>query len=99
MNSRRNERGLVGTHSRRHRHEGIDLLDLEKLGRPLLQNGGSEGTKGLAMLHAGIDAILHCLVPGIGEDGAISECARAKLGSPLKPADDLAGGDVVGDGR
>ena len=51
------------------------------------------------MLHAGIDAILHCFVPGIGQDGAISQCARAKLGSPLEPADDLAGGDVSGHRR
>ena len=48
------------------------------------------------MLHAGIDAILHFPAPGLGQDGAISKCARAKLGSPLEPTDDLASGDVPG---
>src|SRR5262245_34785473 len=99
MESRRNERGLVGAHLWGHPHKGVDLLELEKLRRPLLKNGGSERTKGLAMLHAGVDAILHCFVPGIGQDGAISKCAWAKLGSPLEPGHDLAGGNVLGNGR
>ena len=64
-----------------------------------LQNRRSEGTKRLAVLHAGIDAILHCCVAGIGEDGAIAERPRTKLGPALKPADDLAGGDIAGDRR
>ena len=87
---------LIHPHSWCHRHEWITLVDLEELCHPLFQDSGGEWTKWLSVLHARIDVILHRCVPGVRQNGPISEGARTDLGPALEPADDFAGGQITG---
>src|SRR5262249_44060285 len=51
---------------------------------------GSERPKRFSKLHASIQDRLHVGVSGIGDDAAMTECARPNFTSALKPSQDLA---------
>jgi hypothetical protein len=59
-------------------------------------DGRRKGTKPLAVLDARVENILHVGQAGMGDDRAIAERARAPLHAPLKPADHIAGRDLLG---
>ena len=86
---------LVHPHSGRHRHEWVDLIDLEELCRALFQNSGSEWTKRFAVLHPGVDVVLHRYVAGVRQNGSIAEGTGTDLEPTLKPADNLACGQIT----
>jgi hypothetical protein len=58
-------------------------------------NGRRKGTEPFAVLDAGDVHILHVRQAGMRDDRAIAECARTPFHAPLKPADDIAGCDLV----
>ncbi len=62
------------------------------------EDGRREGPEPLAVLDACVEHSLHVGQAGMRDDGAIAEGARAPLHAPLKPADHIAGCDLVGDG-
>ena len=50
----------------------------------------------LAMLDAGVENVLHVGQAGMRNDRAIAQRTRAPFHPALKPADHIAGGDLVG---
>src|SRR5262249_19127678 len=73
------------------------MCTLEELSGSLLKDRRSEWAESLAKLYFRIDLVLHRRVAGIGQDAAVSERARAKLGTPLVPSDDSSVGNQPGD--
>ena len=81
-------------------HLGADVDDADHVGqfgarrhlKPAMRlfhrAGGREGPEGLALLDHGVDAVAHLGTPGIGQDAAIAERARAVLHAAAEPGDD-----------
>jgi hypothetical protein len=88
MDGRRDQMCLVGAYPRRHRHEGISLIDLEEFSGMFREHDRREGTERFALLDARIEPILHLRVTGVCQDGAVAEGARPHLETPLEPTDD-----------
>src|ERR1035438_5945803 len=65
-----------------------------------LLNGtsGRKGTKGLALLDHGVDAVAHLGVAWIGEDASIAESTRAVFHAATIPGDDSTVGNETGCG-
>ena len=51
------------------------------------------------MLDPRVEDVLHVGAPRVGDDRAVPERARPELHPALEPADDVAGGDPLGDER
>src|SRR5262249_59716753 len=60
-------------------------VELKPLGDILAENGGSKGSKALAILHSQIQHLLHGLRARIRQDPTSAERARTKLHAPLHP--------------
>jgi len=65
------------------------------VGDVFLEDGGGEGSKSLSLFHLGIEPVPHGGIPGVGQDTAGPEGARAKLHGPVEPANDFLGRQPV----
>ena len=72
-------------------------LEVEPLGGAIPQDGRSERPKALPELDLEVHRGLHRRRSRVTQNAAGSECPGAELHAPLKPADDLALGQVQGD--
>src|SRR5437588_11924042 len=66
------------------------MINVEVLMRFGLQNRRGKWAKGLAHLYQRVDAVAHLRPPGIGENGAAAQRARAELHTSLRPTNYLA---------
>ena len=84
------------------RHEARRVLpprvgQVEEPRHVLDEGRGRERPVRLAELDLGVDHVLHLRAPGIGENAALTQRARAPLEAPPRPADDATGGEAVDD--
>src|SRR5258707_1492718 len=59
------------------------------------QNGWSEGAKGLPLLNALIQNVLHISATRIDDNRSIAERPRPELQTPLKPSHHCSAGDIA----
>src|SRR5215471_5739312 len=72
-----------------HEHVRAVVGELEPLSDVFSQHCRREGTEGLAILHAEVEALLHGRRTRIGEDGPAAERPRPELHAALEPSDGL----------
>src|SRR6266849_4824386 len=78
-------------------HERRRVVMLEIFMLEIGEDRRSKGPEPLAVLDTRVQSIFHIRQAGKSEDGAVAARARAPLHATLKPADDIAGSDLLGD--
>ena len=90
MCDRRQHRAFIRPHRIHLLHERVGGCIHEVFVQSFLENGRREGAEFLAELDLGIDEIAHIRATRIGEDAAVTQCARAPFHAPLEPAHHVA---------
>ena len=73
------------------------MIVLEIFMLMLRQNRRRKRPKPLAMLDARVQHIFHIWQPGMRDDRSIAQRSRSPLHASLKPSDDIALRDLIGD--
>src|SRR5262249_15115226 len=77
-------------------HERHVVVGLEPLADRFAEDRRRERTERLAGLDMLVEDVLHVAAPRVADDGPIAERARTPLHPSLKPADNVAVGDLRG---
>ena len=96
MNDAGNAVAPLGPDILGHQHVRAFVIALEYLGRAFVQHDRCERPKGLTMLHALVQLVLHFIRARIGDNAAVAKCARAKFRAALEPAKNIAIGKELG---
>ena len=93
MNDRRDHVAIFRPNLKHLHHKRNVVIGLEPFGHGFAQNRGREGTERFAPFNFRVQNIFDPCISWIGQNGAISQCARPPLHSPLKPTHNFSVGD------
>jgi len=96
---RRHRQAATGRNVGHQQHVWAVAVELEPPGHPLPEHRGRERTERLPVFHLQVQDRLHGGRPGVAEDRAASEGARAELHPALEPAQRLPVRQGAGGGR